>query len=209
MIRVVSFDLDGTLVDAAYGNSVWLEGIPEHYARKHDLPVAEAKRVIKEEYDSVGESNLLWYDLPYWLDRFELEVPVTELLDHYADHIRLEPNAAEVIEALRYRYTLVIASNAARPFVEKELTHTGLGDRFDHIFSATSDFGMVKKQGEFYERLCDILGVLPHELVHVGDNGVFDVEVPRSLGINAYHYSSGSQADGIGIGDLRELLDHL
>jgi 5'-nucleotidase len=209
MIKIVSFDLDGTLVDAAYGNAVWLEGMPDHYARRYGLSLEESKRIVKDEYNSVGDADLLWYDLPYWLDRFGLEVSDHELLDRYEADIRLEPHVLEVIEQLESRYALIIASNAARLFVEKELAVTGLKGRFDYVFSATSDFGMVKKQREFYGRLCDTLGVLPSEVVHVGDNRVFDVEVPRSLGIDAYHYASDGESNGVGIRNLRELLERL
>jgi HAD superfamily hydrolase (TIGR01493 family) len=209
MKKVISFDLDGTLVNAAYGNLVWLQGVPERYAERYGLSVEEAKRAVKEEYDSIGEESLLWYDLPYWLDRFDLAVSASELLDEYEKDIQLQPNATEVIDALSSRYTLVVASNAARIFVEKELGQTGLAGRFDRVFSATSDFGMVKKQEEFYRKVCDLLGVSPSEVVHVGDHEVFDVEVPLSVGMDAYHYSRGSRFDGRSISDFKELWNCL
>jgi len=179
MKKIISFDLDGTIVDGAYGNMVWLEGVPERYARKHGMPLEDAKKAVKKEYDSIGEAHLLWYDIGYWLDRLGLTVSIPELLDSYADHIRLLPHAAEAISALGERYTLVVASNAARIFVEKELGHTGLEASFSRAISATSDFGMVKKQGAFFLRLCSTLGVSPDEVVHVGDHAVFDVALSR------------------------------
>jgi putative hydrolase of the HAD superfamily len=85
------------------------------------------------------------------------------------------------------RYTLVIASNAARIFVEKELAYTNIAHYFTHIISATTDYGMVKKEERFYERLCNTLNASPLEIVHVGDHQVFDFEVPLRLGIDAFH----------------------
>ncbi len=76
-----------------------------------------------------------------------------ELLDRYREHIALLPDAREVIESLRDRYTLVIASNAARMFVEKELGETGLSGFFSRVVSATSDYGMVKREERFFRRL--------------------------------------------------------
>jgi HAD superfamily hydrolase (TIGR01493 family) len=209
MKKVISFDLDGTIVDAAYGNMVWLEGIPEKYGRRHSLSMDDAKRIVKEQYDSVGEASLLWYDMTYWIKRFDLTFSIPELLDFYGDYIQLLPNVREVILELSSRYMLVIASNAARIFVEKELAHTGLGPYFDHAFSATSDFGMVKKEEAFFRTLCDRLAVSPDEVVHVGDHAVFDYEVPRGLGIDAYHYAPGGKLNGRTIGDFKELLDRL
>jgi HAD superfamily hydrolase (TIGR01549 family) len=209
MKKVISFDLDGTLVSASYGNLVWLEGVPERYALIHGLTIDMAKQVVKDQYRSLGESNLLWYDLPYWIKRFELDVSINELLDQYESHIKLAPNVAETIEILSQDYSLVIASNAARIFVEKELGYTGISHCFTHIFSATSDFKMVKGQKDFYIQMCRNLGVSPSDVIHVGDHEVFDCEVPREAGISAYHYSPGGRSNGNTITDFRELKSYL
>lgn len=207
--KVISFDLDGTIVDAAYGNMVWLEGVPRVYARHYDLPLEDAKKAVKEAYDSVGEAQLLWYDIAYWLRRFDLDVPIPDLLDSYAHHIHLLPHAFDAIRSLGERYTLVIASNAARIFVDKELGHIGLETCFARTISATSDFGMVKKQEEFYWKLCSTLGVSPAEVVHVGDHAVFDVEVPLRVGIDSYHYDPEGDGNARTLQDLRGLIDRI
>lgn len=209
MTKIISFDLDGTLVDVDYGNTVWLEGIPEEYARKYGMTVDDARTAVKDQYDSIGDSHLLWYDIDYWLQRFDLTISVPGLLDRYAGRIRLLPHVEEVVRTLSGRYRLVIASNAARIFVEKELSHTGLAGCFSHVLSATTDFGMVKKQEAFYHTLCSVLGVSPSDVVHVGDHKVFDVEVPLSVGIEAYHYNPQGRADGRVLCDFRELMDRL
>ena len=50
MKKVVSFDLDGTLVDAGYGDVVWNRGIPEEYAKKYCISFEEAKVLIRKQY---------------------------------------------------------------------------------------------------------------------------------------------------------------
>ena len=82
------------------------------------------------------------------------------------------------------KYTLIVASNAARIFVEKELSYADLTPHFSHIISATSDYGMVKKEEGFYISSAP-LNASPHEIVHVGDHHVFDFEAPLRLGIDA------------------------
>jgi FMN phosphatase YigB (HAD superfamily) len=53
------------------------------------------------------------------------------------------------------------------------------------------------------------LGISIGDLVHVGDHPVFDYEVPRSLGIECYHFNPSAKSDGSVISDLRELLGRL
>ena len=209
MKKVISFDLDGTLVQGKFGDMVWHHGIPGMYAEKYGIRFEEAQSLILKEYEIIGDANLLWYDVGYWIAKFGLPVSAHELLDAYTMHIAATPHAVEVLGGLKARYRLVLASNAARIFVEKELTHAGLTTYFEYTVSATSDLGMVKKEGRFYHRLAASLGVSPGDLIHVGDHPVFDYEVPRSLGIECYHYNPSGKSNGNVINDLRELLRRL
>jgi HAD superfamily hydrolase (TIGR01493 family) len=209
MKKVISFDLDGTLVHGRFGDMVWHQGIPEHYAQQYGVTLEEAQKLVLKEYEAIGDSNLLWYDVDWWIRKFGLPVSSETLLDTYSSHIEVIPYAIDVLKALRERYRLVIASNAGRIFVEKELKHAGFGDYFEHVISATSDLGMVKKEERFYRTLCATLAVAPSELAHVGDHHVFDYEVPLSLGIESYHFTPSNENNGSSINDLRELLTRL
>lgn len=216
--KIISFDLDGTIVSGRYGEMVWNHGIPEAYAKKYSMTFDDAKKYIRREYESVGDREIIWYEIEHWLKRFDLPVPADELLTKYESYIEVVPHAREVLEELAEKYTLVVASNAARIFVDKELHCTGLAGYFTHIISATTDYRMVKKEEHFYRKLCELFGVLPHEVVHVGDHPVFDHDVPADMGIEAYYLQHEHSAishqlsvkDGRNmIKNLRELLDRL
>ena len=217
MKKIISFDLDGTLVHGKYGDMVWNHGIPEEYARKYRTPFEDAKRLIRAQYEEVGEANIEWYHIELWLRKFDLPVSAKTLLDRYESYIELFPDTKDVLEALMETYTLIVASNAARIFVDKELSYTNLASHFTHIISATSDYRMVKKEKGFYEKLCATLNVTPHELVHVGDHRVFDFETPSRLGIDAYHFVPDQQEvcdqsqgnNGKTIYRLSDLLDKI
>ena len=212
MKKIISFDLDGTLVDAKYGDMVWNHGIPEEYSKKHGMSFDEARAVVMDQYRSVGDADLLWYEIGYWLKRFDLPVKTEDLLERYEAFIKPLPGAVEVVAYLKDKYMLIVASNAARIFVEKELERTKLTHHFRHIISATTDYGVVKKEPAFYRKLCADLGVLEEEIVHVGDHRVFDFEVPLSLGIEAYHCadkSSGGSGQGGENGNVIHSLTEL
>jgi putative hydrolase of the HAD superfamily len=100
---------------------------------------------------------------------------------------------------------LILTSNAGREFLEVELNTTGLGRYFSQIFSATSDFGEVKKTTHVYDRICRMLGVTPEEIIHVGDHFEFDYLVPRSIGIQAFFLDRSGQRNGDSF--LRSLVD--
>jgi putative hydrolase of the HAD superfamily len=82
------------------------------------------------------------------------------------------------------------------------------------VFSATSDFGEVKKSNGFYARVCEIADVKPHEVVHVGDHWVFDFVNPREIGMTAYFLDRGRKRGGnvkneeFVISDLNEILKY-
>lgn len=187
MTTIVSFDLDGTIVNSIFGDMVWNVGIPEEYAKHHGLPFHEAKEYITKEYETIGDENILWYTIDYWLKRFHIPLTSDALLERYVDYIELLPDARKVLEGLHKNYTLIIASNAARVFVEKEILHTGIGHYFTHIISATTDYNLVKKQETFYRTLCQQLRIQPHQIIHVGDHPVYDFYVPSHLGIESYY----------------------
>lgn len=187
MKKIISFDLDGTLVHGKYGDIVWNHGIPEEYSHKYGIPFDEAKKLIRVQYEAIGDANIEWYNIDLWLAKFDLPVSANTLLNRYETSIEAFSDTLEVLQALMTRYTLIVASNAARIFVEKELAYTNLARYFTHIISATTDYGMVKKDERFYKRLCTMLNASPHEIVHVGDHQVFDFEAPLRHGIDAFH----------------------
>jgi HAD superfamily hydrolase (TIGR01549 family) len=206
MAKIISFDMDGTLVDPEYTDWVWLHGIPTLYAEKGGLSFEEAKHFVVEEYLKVGEGAIEWYDIKYWFQFFQLEQNWKDLMERYVDKIDIFPDINPLLDRLRGRFPLVLTSNAGREFIDVEMEATGLRKYFNQIFSATSDFRMVKKTIDFYRRICEILRVEPREIVHVGDHYEFDYLVPRSLGIHAFYLDrSGERKGDFVLSDLRDL----
>lgn len=195
--RLISFDLDGTLVDFTYSSLVWEVGVPQLYAQKNAITLSEATTIVTTEYERTGDVSLEWYDIAYWFKRFDLPGTGQRLMEKHRKKVRLYPEAKEILGVLRQRYELIVISNAAREFIDMEVTETGIEDYFSRIFSATSDFEQVKKTPQFYKRICDTMGVLPTEMIHVGDHYEFDYRAPRELGVEAYFLDrNGSEASG-------------
>jgi len=203
-VKVISFDLDGTIADSSFADAFWEEEVPALYARKNQLSIDEAWRIVKRSYEEVGSEDIRWYQPEYWFNLFDLDEDVTEVLRRVKDRVNLFPDALEVIEALYQKYDLIIISNAPREFIEIELE--GIEDYFSASFSCTSDFGVVKKSGDAYLRVCSKIGVAPGDVLHLGDNPIFDYEVPRSIGMRALLIDRTNDHGGSGLKDMREIL---
>ncbi len=193
VVKVVSFDLDGTLVDYSFIDAVWFDGIPKLYAERREMPISRALEEVVREYDEVGENRLEWYDIKYWFERFGLDGDWKKLLLEYRGSIRLYPDVRDTLEELGREFKLIINSNCTREFMELELEHTNIGKYLYRIFSSTSDFHEVRKTGAYYAKICKILKIQPEEMVHVGDNWRFDFLVPSEVGIRTIYLDRGKR----------------
>jgi HAD superfamily hydrolase (TIGR01493 family) len=196
MTKIISFDMDGTLIAPEFTDWVWNYGIPKLYSEKTGLSFEAAKAFVLGEYQKVGEKALEWYDIKYWFQFLQLSQEWRPLMEGFIEKIRVYSDVHGVLERLKVRFQLVLTSNAGREFIELEMESTGLGKYFERIFSATSDFKQVKKTPDFYKHICNTLGTAPGEIVHVGDHYEFDYLVPQALGIQAFYLDRCAQRKG-------------
>lgn len=205
-IKVISFDVEGTMVTTDFSAAIWFEMIPSRYASRYGLDFDEATKRIRQEYDSVGDQCLEWYDVQYWFTRFDLgraDIAMEEL----QDRVTYYPETKEVLDRLAKDYKLSVASGSPRPFLKHLLRD--IEHHFSDIFSSTSDFRQVKNTG-FYKNICRRMRVEPRQIVHVGDNRQFDFLEPAGAGIFAFHLDrDGKSDDSASLRDLTQLADLL
>ena len=187
--KVLSLDLDGTVVDRAFAERFWMDFIPRLYAELKGLDAEEARRLVYAAYDEVGPGDIRWYLPEYWLERFGIRADPRALILENADWIRVYPDAEELLGRVNGRYTIVASTNSARIFAE--IYQEVLGIKFDAILSCVSDFGIPRKNAEFYRKVADALGVDPGEILHVGDDPERDVRAPLEAGLEAYLIDRG------------------
>ncbi|RLE50370.1 MAG: hypothetical protein DRJ31_01590 [Candidatus Methanomethylicota archaeon] len=184
-IKVVSLDLDGTIVSKNFADYFWLELVPELYAREHGLSIEEAKSVVLSMYDEVGPDDIRWYLPDYWFTKFKLSKPYTQVLESIKHKVEVFQDAVETINKLCGKYDLIITTNASKVFIDVELQVINI-NCFKKIFSCVSDYNLPRKTKEFYLSICKELSISPCEMLHVGDDEKYDYQVPRDIGINAF-----------------------
>ena len=196
MIKVISFDFDGTIATHKFADDFWLEGVPQLYAKQNHISLKAAQKYLLEEYDKIGDSRIEWYDPAYWFNRFKIKSDWNDLLKQYQQSVEIYPDATPVLKRLSQCYPLIVSSNAKREFIDIQLDVSNLKQYFTQIFSSTSDFHTVKKVTDFYGMICKKLSIKPQEMVHVGDHKEFDYLSPQKLGITAFYLDRNKTSTG-------------
>ena len=191
-IKVVSFDAEGTLVTPDFSYAVWFEAIPKRYAERNGIDFELASKTVEEEYRTMGDQSLEWYDVRYWFDRFGLGAPdpVMETCQYRVSYYN---EVRDVLSSLSSKYKLVVASGSTRDFLNHLLRD--IEPYFARIFSSLTDYKQLKTP-EFYLKMCQAMGVRPEQVVHVGDNLQFDFVAPNEIGIKAFYLDRKQQNDG-------------
>lgn len=209
MIKVISFDLDDTLSDSQFDELIWRAEIPKAYAREKNIPFDEAFRIVTTEYNALwGKIKGNWRDASFWLKHFGLETTWEDLLVAVEHEIKHYPDVNAMLSELAKDFKLIIVSNAERKFIDAKLRCNHLEQFFVKTYSAASDFDKIKKDEEVFRKALADFKIGPDEIVHIGDDGVYDVDVPRALKIKAFllHRERKKKADFHNLYEFREWL---
>ncbi len=190
-LRVIAFDADDTLWDC----QSHFEAVEQHLYR---LIAPYCEQPARELY--ITESANM-ADLGYGCKAFTISVIETALRvggDHIGAkaldgllrdckallHLPATP-LPEVEETLRqlqaYPYRLVVFTKGELQDQENKLKRSGLGKYFSHV-EITSD----KTEREF-QQLCEHLGIMPGELLMVGNSLKSDIAPALAIGARAIY----------------------
>lgn len=204
--RAVVFDMDGLLLDS---ERAW-EAAERRFMAAHGAELTQEDRRASLGR-SVGEV-IVWYAhrIGWPEERVdELRDELMKLVWEEYDHIVPMRGAAELVERLRGRVPLGIASNTDRSLVDHALAASGFSGAFDAVVTV-DDVAHPKPAPDIYVAVCERLGTQPHETVALEDSetgvaaakaaGVWTVAVPQMDDLDV------SQADEI-VDSLERLLE--
>ena len=147
-IDTVLLDLDGTLLDLAYDNYIWLERIPREWALRTGVTHEAALHSLAPRFKAV-EGTLDWYDIDYWSR--ELGIDVAGVHREERARIAWLPGARQLLASLRaLGKRLVLLTNAHPVTLAIKDEATAVRGYFDAAWSSRS-FGAPKEDPRFWQ----------------------------------------------------------
>ncbi len=173
-------DMDGTLLDLAYDNYMWLEHIPAEYARQNSIAEAEAREMLAAKFRSL-EGKLQWYCLDHWSEVLDLNVK--ELHRRENDRIVYLPGARDFLDlVLQHEIRLLLVTNSHLDTLAIKTEVTGIAGFFDAIYTS-HELGHAKEDQPFWHALHEAENFDPAATLFIDDNPSV-LESARTFGIS-------------------------
>lgn len=205
--RIISFDVDGTLVDQRFNDLIWENDIPALFAQEKNWDVEKAKDFCFSQYKAVGDEDLRWYDIEFWLKRFNISKPAKDILRDREDDIIVYPDVLPVLQELREKdFRIIVITCMPRIFL-KEKIHT-FDSHFEKVFSTISDFKKVKSPPIYY-RISQLIKASPSDILHIGDHHQLDYQFSLQAGYKSLLIERGGKSKDFSISGLEEIFNFL
>ena len=188
-------DMDGTVLDLAFDNYMWMHHVPEAYAVENGLEPEHAREQLYAKFNAL-RGQIQWYCLDHWSDFLGLDVAQLHRDEnHRIDYL---PGAEDFLKAVsdhHVRVLLVTNSHGETLDIKDEVT--GVTDHFDGIYTS-HEFGHPKESQEFWDALAEAEDFDPATTLFVDDTArvlrsaaTYGIEM--LLGISEPDTSTGSR----------------
>lgn len=189
MIKVIIFDLDGTLYKSDEIRQKFAEAAYYTLAEFKNTSVENAQTLIEERRDALKRKQ--GFPVPYTLTLISYGVPIPlwhkENIKFFdpRDYLNKDEKLKKSMIRLNKHYKLAILTNNNDVQTARILQALELDDLFEGIFTYTS-FKLLKPDLKFFERAASEMGVKPEECLVVGDRYNVDLEPAKKLGMDTY-----------------------
>lgn len=180
MMKAILFDLDNTLIDrqgAAYDmySDMVAEVFPDWYRMSIEFETAVQRLMLWDEYGAIGKDHVFGRFCKTYHLAEEWEKKLTDhWVQHFGDYTRSFPESRETLEKLKNKYRIGLLTNGYPHMQRRKLELSGLEDLFEAVV-VSGEHGIHKPDPAIFKIACDKMGVLPEEVIFVGDTFSTDI----------------------------------
>lgn len=203
MIKVILFDIDGTLIDSAEANWKFHNTLNKKYGGR-EISIGEYKKV----FYSHTLRSVTKLCCPQLTEK-QLDEACKygiSIYPQFHKFIKVNKNVIEVLEQLHGKLRLGIVTSRIGTAILDELGDFGIRNFFEHIVTF-NDYTKPKPDPEPLLIALRKFSVAPSEAIYVGDSEK-DVECCRRAGMKSIIFGDGAKGDW-NIKDFLEVLDIL
>ena len=205
MIKVVSFDIGGTLLKSKSNDMYSNKTLAKLINRDYNIVAYAYKNVFQKQKGSFDEL----------VDTFckQINYSRDKKLDDFFHHKFASsegiilPKDIEVIKKLKNKgYKVILLSNSCSLF--KNNLNSELLSLVDHVFYSYN-LGYTKENNEIYRIVEEKIGNSPPEILHIGDTLISDYLKPKENGWQTLYYGNNSDNHINCISNLNEIFKYL
>lgn len=201
MIKVILWDIDGTLLDFEKAENQAIKKCFEifHLGECTDEMIARYSVINKGYWERLERKEITKPEVLVgrFQEFFEKEGIVTECAADFNKEYQLRlgdticfcDDGYELVKSLKQRVKQYAVTNGTKVAQDKKLNKSGLIDLFDDIF-ISEDIGVEKPDVRFFEYIWERIGTYsPEEVMIVGDSLTSDMQGGNNAGILCCWYN--------------------
>ena len=159
-------DMDGTVLDLAYDNYMWMQHVPQRYAAENGLALEDARDHLYAKFKQM-QGQLEWYCLDFWSEFLDLDVADLHRRENH--RIAYLPGAQAFLQAVcDSGKRLLLVTNSHRETLEIKDDVTDIRSHFDDIYTSHA-LGYPKEHQGFWQALAEIEAFDPARTLFVDD----------------------------------------